>query len=128
MAATVSEPNSAMVSSTDGPHRPRCRAIVARTVPRLDRQRDVVQLVPDAAGAGEQQVDRLALARAVHPDQPRPAAVAAAAQVHHRGRRPAETDAGKRRRERGLVLERQLLVGQLTEPATSNGFLPEGLR
>ena len=69
----------------------------ARPVTRLDRKSDVeAQLVPDAPGPGEQQVDRLALACTVHPHQPRPAVVASSAQMRDRGRRAAEADAGQR--------------------------------
>ena len=94
--------------------------VAADAVARLDRQRDVeAQLVLDAPGSGEQQVDRLALAGSVHPHQPRPAVVAGSAQMRHSGRGPAETLGGQRAGKHRIVVERQLLVDQPAQSAAA---------
>jgi len=89
-------------------------------VARLHRQRDVEpQLAMDPAGAGQQQVFRAALTGAVHPDEPRPRAVAMPAQVDHRPGRAAQTVGLQRGGQRRIVVERQPLVGQARDPAPS---------
>ena len=88
------------------------------TVARLHRQRDVeTELALDTPSAGEQQIQRLSLSCAVHPYQPGPAVVAVSAQVHRCGRGPPEPLDRQRTRQHRIVLERQPVVHQRSEPS-----------
>ena len=104
------------------------QALRRAAVARLDRQGDVeAQLVSDPGGRGRTAGPSAGPGRPRAPTPATAAVVAGSAQMRHRGRRAAEPFGGKRGGKHGVVVERQLLVGQPPEPAPTDGSSPAGL-